>query len=57
MVTIGAHESVAIRTQYRTPACAGTGHITARVTSPSGQPLAERTAALVIMAPPSEPTG
>jgi hypothetical protein len=51
-VTIPAGRSIAVRTRYLAPSCAGTGHVTARVSTTSGQDLVSRTALLTIMAPP-----
>jgi len=52
-ITVAAHKTKVVETEYLAPTCAGRGHITASVSATSGKPLASRTARVVVMAPSS----
>lgn len=49
-VTVGAHKTRVVETEYLAPACAGRGRVTASVSAASGTQLASRTAHLVVIA-------
>lgn len=51
-IALGPHTTRAVRFEYLAPSCAGSGHITARVTSSAGKILASRVATLEVLAPP-----
>jgi hypothetical protein len=51
-ITLSAGQTEAFRFKYLAPSCAGSGQITARVSSSGGKQLATRTAHVKVLAPP-----